>query len=141
MSKTNLIRDCFNEYTGKNMEVLERLYDDEIHFQDPITDIRGMAELKKYYAHAYSRVKQIRFDFHRMYEAGDTVTAEWNMTLAVKGLNGGNAFTVHGVSVLTFSSKSNKVARHRDYLDIGEMVYERLPLFGGLIKALKGRLG
>ena len=140
MTKSELIKKCFNAFTGKNVEVLEELYDDKIHFQDPITDVRGMDQLIKYYKHAYSRVKQIRFDFHEMHEAGNTVTGEWNMTLTVSGLNSGRPYTVHGVSVLTFSEDSRKVIRHRDYVDIGEMVYEQVPLLGAAIRAIKARL-
>jgi limonene-1,2-epoxide hydrolase len=140
MTKVELIRKCFNDFSGKNVEVLKELYDDSIHFQDPLTDVRGMDELIRYYKHAYSQVKQIRFDFHQMHEAGDTVTGEWNMTLAVSGLNGGNPYTVHGVSVLTFAQESGKVVRHRDYVDIGEMVYEKVPIIGSAVRAIKSRL-
>lgn len=140
MQRSELIKKCFNDFTGKNTEVLFDLYDDSVHFQDPLTQVRGMDELIRYYKHAYSRVKQIRFDFHTMHEAGDTVTGEWDMTLSVSGLNGGNPYTVHGVSLLTFSPDSGKVIRHRDYLDIGEMVYERVPVFGSAVRALKSRL-
>lgn len=140
MSRVELIKNCFNEYTGKNTEVLERLYDEQIHFQDPLTDVRGMKNLIKYYTHAYSRVKEIKFDFHTLHEAGDTITGEWIMTLAVSGLNGGQPFSVNGASVLTFNPESGKIIRHRDYLDIGEMVYERVPLLGSAIRAIKTRL-
>lgn len=140
MDKVELIKKCFNEFTGKNVEVLEELYDQQVHFQDPLTDVKGMSELISYYKHAYSKVKQIRFDFHEMHQAGDTVTGEWNMTLSVSGLNGGNPYTVHGVSVLTFSKDSGRVIRHRDYVDIGEMVYERVPVVGSAIRAIKSRL-
>ncbi|NQZ01492.1 MAG: nuclear transport factor 2 family protein [Bdellovibrionales bacterium] len=140
MEKTELIKKCFNEYTGENIEVLRELYDDRIHFQDPLTDIKGMEELIRYYRHAYSKVKQIRFDFHEFHVAGQTVTGEWNMTLSVSGLNGGKPYTVHGVSVLTFSEESGKIIKHRDYLDIGSMVYEQVPVFGSAVRAIKSRL-
>lgn len=140
MSKTDLIKNCFNEFTGKNMEVLDRLYDDQIKFEDPLTETNGIKELKEYYSHAYSKVKEIKFNFHKMHEAGDTVTGEWDMNLAVTGLNSGKPFTVKGVSVLTFNPESGKIIRHRDYLDIGEMVYEQIPLLGSAIRAIKSKL-
>ena len=140
MSRVELIKSCFNEFTGENTQVLKRLYDDNVHFQDPITEAHGFEDVAKYYAHAYSRIRQINFHFHKMHEAGDTVVAEWNMNLAVSGLNGGKPFVVRGVSVLTFNTNSGKIIRHRDYLDVGEMVYENVPLIGGLIRMLKGKL-
>ncbi|HGP4674712.1 TPA: nuclear transport factor 2 family protein, partial [Vibrio cholerae O1] len=34
-----------------------------------------------------------------------------------------------------------KVTYHRDYFDMGEMLYEQLPVLGQVIRAIKRRLG
>jgi hypothetical protein len=33
------------------------------------------------------------------------------------------------------------VCLHRDYFDLGAMLYEQLPLLGAVVRTLKGRLG
>ncbi|HDY7901818.1 TPA: nuclear transport factor 2 family protein, partial [Vibrio vulnificus] len=51
----------------------------------------------------------------------------------------GACVEVKGVSHLKF--EAGKVIYHRDYFDLGEMLYENLPLLGGIIRAIKQRLG
>lgn len=140
MDYKQLITDCFNEYTGPNTEVLDRLYDSQVVFEDPLTKVSGLDNLKKYYLHAYGSVSEIRFNFKKIHQSGLVFTCEWDMELKVKPLNFGRRYSVRGVSVITFSEQSNKVIRHHDYLDIGDMVYERIPGVGTVIKAIKRRL-
>jgi hypothetical protein len=142
MDYKKLIVESFNDYNGPNTEVLERLYDKDVVFEDPLTKVEGLDELKKYYQHAYDPVEDIKFDFKEIHEAGLTFTCEWDMTFATKtkALNMGKPFTVRGTSVISFSEESNKVIRHNDYLDIGEMVYEKIPGLGKVIKVIKSRL-
>jgi len=33
-----------------------------------------------------------------------------------------------------------KVISHRDYFDLGEMLYEHIPLLGGVIKSIVGEI-
>lgn len=140
MDYKKLIIDSFNAYDGSNPEVLDELYDTEVIFQDPLAKTKGIKELKSYYKHAYDPVRFIEFDFKEIHESGHTFTCEWHMTLKAPPLNFSRKFKVRGVSVLTFSEKSNKVIKHHDYLDIGDMVYEKIPLVGSLIKQIKKRL-
>jgi hypothetical protein len=95
-----------------------------------------LAALKSYYAHAYSRVVSIRFDFETISNQGPDYFAPWQMSLKVRGLNQGNEYVVSGISHLKFKSDGLVIA-HRDYLDLGEMIYERLPVQGLIIRGLK----
>jgi hypothetical protein len=140
MEYKELIIRCFNEYNGTNPEVLDELYDPKIVFEDPLIKVKGLKNLKKYYKHAYSTVSSIDFDFKNIVVSNNTYTCEWDMTLTAKPLNCGKPYTVRGLSLITFSKESSKIISHNDYLDIGDMVYERLPVFGGLIRKIKSRL-
>jgi hypothetical protein len=130
------IQKAFNEFNGKNLDLLEDFYASDIEFHDPVTKCKGLPQLKKYYAHAYAQVKSIRFDFLDFVIDGNTVAATWEMHLAVKGLNGGKSYAVNGFSHFKFNAKG-LVYYHRDYLDLGAMVYERLPVQGAIIKGIK----
>ena len=134
------IDKAFNNYNGKNPEVLDEFYDKKIVFEDPLTKVSGIDELKSYYEHAYASVKQIKFNFINIIPSGDVYTCEWFMTLKVPSLNFGKPYKVRGVSVLTFSNKTDKVIKHHDYLDIGDMVYERIPLIGKAVSFAKSKL-
>ena len=98
--------------------------------------IKGLTELKKYYVHAYKNVKSIHFDFKDVVDHAPKCAATWEMKMSIKGLNGGRAYVVHGISLFHFND-GGKVIYHRDYLDLGEMLYEKLPLQGFVIRSLK----
>ena len=130
------IEKAFNQFNGKNPEVLESFYSRHVQFQDPVVKLEGLEALKKYYAHAYQNVSSIHFSFHEPLQQGRKVFAPWTMTLQAKSLNGGKPFEVDGGSHFEFD-ENQKVQRHRDYVDLGAMVYEKLPLQGGVIRLIK----
>lgn len=135
----NKIKNTFNAFDGKNLENLDDFYADSVAFEDPVTKIKGLKNLKKYYSHAYKNVKSIKFEFSEIFNEGGTYGAAWEMHLSVKGLNGGREYTVPGFSRIKFNKK-NLVIEHRDYVDLGDMVYERLPLQGLVISLIKKML-
>lgn len=133
------IISTFNNFNGKNLNALNSFYAPDVYFQDPVTTRNGLEDLKKYYAHAYKNVKSIRFDFAPISRDGEQYFAPWVMTLAAKGLNRGEEFTVKGLSHIRFNDKG-LVSYHRDYLDLGELIYERLPIQGFIISKIKSLL-
>lgn len=130
---------AFNTFDGSNDSVLDEFYADNIHFVDPVTSTHGLLELKKYYSQAYKNVQSIRFAFTHYVAEGHKVAAQWEMHISIKNLNGGEPFVVNGSSFFTFND-SGKVIEHRDYLDLGELVYEKIPLLGPLTKTIKKRM-
>lgn len=134
------IKKNFNEFDGKNLEMLNGFYADNIQFADPVTQLRGLDKLKEYYAHAYKNVKSVNFEFGDIFNDGQTYAAPWTMHIAAKGLNGGKEFPVEGLSHFKFNNKG-LVVYHRDYLDLGQMVYEKLPVQGLIIKTIKKLMG
>lgn len=136
MDHKELILKTFNDFDGKNLSLLESFYDQKISFCDPVHCVEGLDKLKSYYKHAYKNVISIRFEFGQIIREGLRYSGPWTMHLSVKGLNGGAPYSVEGCSVFEFNEK-NLVIRQRDYLDLGEMVYERIPVQGFLIQQLK----
>lgn len=134
--KADLIRDTFNNFSGRNLDLLNELYSSDVYFEDPAVKISGLDSLKKYYAHAYKRVKSISFNFERIIESDSFVSCEWTMNLAVRGFNGGRPYVVRGASHLEFN-QAGKVRSHKDYVDLGSMIYEQVPGFGIIIKKIK----
>ncbi len=49
-------------------------------------------------------------------------------------------YVVEGEGVSVMELKSNRIVFQRDYYDLGEMVYERVPLLGRLVRKLRERL-
>jgi limonene-1,2-epoxide hydrolase len=137
-NRSELIRWAFNTLDSDNMDIIEDFYHDDAHFVDPVVDAKGLMEIRAHYEHQYKSVAEIRFDIIEEHISGDTYTLEWEMTLKTKRLNKGETFVVPGASVLKFSD--NKVSYHRDYFDLGDMVYERIPVIRYITKKIKHRL-
>jgi hypothetical protein len=62
------------------------------------------------------------------------------MTLETSKLNGGKPFSVEGNSVIVFGGPEGKAIYHRDYFDMGEFVYERIPVLGALVRYIKEQM-
>ncbi len=144
MLKTNdprvkKIIKAFNEFNPEKHEILNSFYSADVLFQDPVVQVKGLDQLKKYYASAYKNVKSIEFKFHKIRQSDDFYFATWTMNLKASGLNSGQTYPVEGLSVIEFDSH-NLVKFHRDYVDLGAMVYEKLPFIGKLIRVIKSKL-
>ncbi|WP_136255901.1 nuclear transport factor 2 family protein [Onishia niordana] len=138
----------FNKLDKTCTDKLYNVYTDDIVFQDPLHRIEGIEALEGYFAALYTHVEECRFTFHHRQRLGDTAFVTWTMTLRHPRLAGGSSYAVHGCSQLTFATTAandpggqEKVKCHRDYFDAGELLYERLPVLGGVIRHLKRRAG
>jgi hypothetical protein len=123
-----------------NLELLDTIYSDHIRFVDPAHEIVGLARLKEYFAGLYANVTSIEFDFVREIRLGDEGYVQWRMTFSHRRLKGGRPINVEGASYVQFDI-TNKVYFHRDYFDLGAMLYEQLPVVGPVVAALKRRIG
>jgi len=137
--RSALIRRAFNELDRDNMGLVEMFYAPNVRFEDPIHRIRGRNKLKAYYERMYRNVERIRFDFFDEVVQDDTHVLVWKMRLEAKGLNRGEPVILDGTSVLKFND-DDKVVYHRDYFDMGELVYERVPILGRIVKRIKNSL-
>jgi hypothetical protein len=63
------------------------------------------------------------------------------MTYAVDKLNGGEPIAIEGNSIIKFGGPEDKVVYHRDYFDVGAMVYEHIPVLGWGVRTVKEKLG
>lgn len=134
------INQAFNELRKDNLHILDNFYHPNLKFSDPLGDINGLKQMKAYYANLYETVKDINFDFKVMSEEGDNIMAPWVMTLSAEGLNGGEPIQVTGISHITFDPKTNLVIYHRDYFDMGEFIYEHIPVLASIIRMVKRKL-
>lgn len=130
----------YEQLGADNLDLLERIYSQEVHFCDPAHEIRGLDALRRYFAALYKNVDSVDFTFSRRHLSGDEAYLSWRMTLRHPRLARGRAIGVDGLSYLQFDD-SGKVRYHHDYFDLGAMLYEHLPLLGSVIKTIKRRLG
>ncbi len=121
-----------------NLELLADIYSDEIRFTDPAHSLCGLSALHRYFAELYANVEHISFDFSSPHISTDQVFVQWVMRLRHPRLNRGREVEVPGISCLHFT-ENGLVDDHRDYFDLGLLLYEQLPVLGALVMAVKRR--
>ncbi|APE06429.1 MAG: nuclear transport factor 2 family protein [Alteromonas sp.] len=123
---------------------LASIYATDVLFIDPITTHQGLTEVKSYFNNLLEQAESCKFDIADIFlcarddQSNSRVThiANWTMTLVLKGSE--KVITLDGTTQLGVSN--NMIVYHKDYYDLGEMVYEHVPVLGFIIKKIKGRL-
>ena len=131
--------DLYQQLNGENLEGLAEIYHSDIHFCDPLHHIHGLDALQRYFAAMYGGVLHIEFAIQRQVVAGEQACIEWVMRYQHRKLKQAELIEVNGMSWLVFG-QDQKIVSHRDYFDAGQMLYEHVPLLGGAVRYLKGRL-
>ena len=134
------IEEFFNALSSQTMYLVEDFYDVDAVFVDPLVTIRGRDALRRYYTGMYDGVEAIRFDFTGEVQQGKEHVVFWTMILKTKKMNKGKPIAVHGNSHIRFGGTEGKAVYHRDYFDVGAMVYEHVPVAGPLTRYIKKKL-
>ena len=130
----------YQQLDRQQLHRLSEVYADEVIFIDPAHRIEGLAALSDYFAALYQRLAYCRFVITSQQQQGRQAWLGWTMTFSHPRLRGGKPVTVEGATRLELDEEG-KVCLHRDYFDLGAMLYEQLPLIGPLVRTIKGRLG
>ncbi|MFQ3231183.1 nuclear transport factor 2 family protein [Reinekea sp.] len=119
-------------------DLLDKLYSEDIRFQDPLHEYQSINSLKGYFKRLYKNVDSISFKY------GDTEASDvggfvtWEMTFLNKSFNKGNPVIVNGVSHLKF--RDGKICSHRDYFDSTHMIFDHVPVLRAVIRYIKNKL-
>lgn len=120
-----------------NLDLLATIYHHDITFIDPLHRVEGFDDLYKYFNGLYQNLLRCEFVIENVIFDGKEAAIYWTMTYQHNKLNKGELVTVSGSSHI--QGKEDKVIYHRDYLDVGAMLYEQIPLFGQLTKWIKAK--
>jgi hypothetical protein len=132
--------EFFQKLDKNHMDLVDQFYDKNVVFQDPVHKLSGSLAMREYYEGLYKNVDKIRFEYSKQLEDKDTVVLAWRMYLKTPAIDSGKELTVDGTSVITFGGPEGKAIVHRDYFDMGEFVYERVPILKSLIRYIKNRM-
>jgi ketosteroid isomerase-like protein len=132
------IPEFFNGVNKDTMDRLDTFYAPDVLFEDPVSEIRGVAGIRAYYARLYENLISIRFEFAKEVGEGDEVFAPWVMHLRHKAVAGGREIVVPGASHIRF--KDGRAVFHRDYFDMGAFVYEHVPVIGAGVRYVKKKV-
>ncbi|MCI2285833.1 nuclear transport factor 2 family protein [Colwellia sp. MSW7] len=133
---TKFVR-VYQKLSTTNLALLETIYHPHIIFIDPMHQVEGFEELYQYFENLYENLTLCEFVIDNVIAQDNEAAIYWTMSYQHNKLNNGELVTVLGTSHI--KGEHDKVIYHRDYLDLGAMLYEQLPLFGKLTKWIKAK--
>ena len=134
------LADYFENMSAASVMEIGDYYADDAHFKDPFNDVRGVPAIRRVFSHMFDQVDEPRFVVTaRMAGADGGAMLVWEFHFRGRlGLRS-QAHVIHGASHLLFDA-TGKVSMHRDYWDAAEELYGKLPVLGGLMRALARKL-
>ena len=101
--------------------------------------MRGVEAIARIFRHMFALLDAPRFVIGETIADGHGAMLVWEFHFRGRGVGLRGAQRIRGVSHLRFDA-DGRVDYHRDYWDAAEELYFRLPLLGGVLRALQRRL-
>jgi steroid delta-isomerase len=125
----------FETIAADNVGQLARVYTDDAFFKDPFNEVRGSAEITRIFEHMFVQVDAPRFVVTTQLLQGNEAFLCWNFLFRMKRF-AREEQCIRGATHLRFA-EDGRIDFHRDYWDAAEELYEKLPVLGSLMRALK----
>lgn len=131
------IVDAFETLTPADVARLGEFYAANAEFKDPFNEVRGVPAIQRVFEHMYVALDGPRFVVHEVIVQGDQCVLTWDFLFRFRRFSG-DLQTVRGASHLKLDA-NGLITLHRDYWDVAEELYEKLPAVGALMRWLKRR--
>jgi steroid delta-isomerase len=128
----------FETLTPHSVALLGQLYTDDAYFKDPFNEVRGLSAVQGVYSHMYRALENPRFVITARVVQADQCFLSWDFKFRFKSFDRQTEQTVRGGSHLLLA-EDGRIRSHRDYWDVAEELYEKLPVLGSLMRWLKRR--
>lgn len=127
----------FEEMTPASLQQLGQVYSEQARFKDPFNAVQGTAAIHTVFAHMFNTLDRPRFVMRDVVLQGPRLVLTWDFLFCMRRFDRSEQ-CVHGASFLLLA-EDGRITSHRDYWDVAEELYEKLPLLGGLMRWLKRR--
>ena len=131
------VRGFFESISPAAVRRIDEIYAADAYFKDPFNEVRGIEPIRRIFSHMFEQVDAPRFVVREAVADGDSAFLTWDFLFRARRL-GDAEQVIHGASHLRFDA-DGRVSYHRDYWDAAEELYEKIPVLGGLMRAVKRR--
>jgi steroid Delta-isomerase len=128
----------FETLQPSSVQGMGDFYASNAYFRDPFNEVRGLAEIQRIFSHMYIALDGPHFVVTDRVVQGNQCFLVWDFKFRFKRFDTTTLQVVRGTSHLRFAP-DGRVNYHRDYWDVAEELYEKLPWVGGLMRWLKRR--
>lgn len=127
--------DIYKQLNVDNISSIEQVYAKDVTFSDPLHKVEGLTNLLNYFKHLYANINYCHFTICDVITENNRAALYWKMDFSHPKLNSGKNISVMGTSKL--ESDGRYITTHRDYFDMGSMLYEHISLLGTVVKLVK----
>lgn len=127
----------FENLSAADLPRLAEIYTHDARFKDPFNEVQGLPAIQAIFGHMFKSLDEPRFVIHDVIVQGEQCFLSWDFVFCMRRFNP-QPQTIHGSSHLKLST-DGRIHHHRDYWDVAEELYEKLPLLGALMRWLKRR--
>ena len=128
----------FESLSPAGLSQLATIYTDDARFKDPFNEVRGLPAIRAIFEHMFASLDTPRFIIHEVVVQGGQCFLTWDFVFRLRRA-GSDEIAVRGGSHLKLA-EDGRIQVHRDYWDVAEELYEKLPLLGTLMRWLKRRV-
>ena len=126
----------YKDVKNPRLDAIGYVYASHVKFRDPVHQVQGLAELHAYLSEASENVVSGRFEFLDQLVGKDSAYIKWNMYFSHPKL-GKETHVVRGMTQIQFT---DRIYYHEDVYDMGQMIYENVPVIGWAVKRLRKRM-
>lgn len=141
MRRIDRFCSIYRDLTKISSNDLRTIYTEDVEFIDPIQRHKGRDSVEAYFSKLNDNARSCQFDITNIIPCSNnkddvSTVLTWHMTLTLKKPDK----TIHLDGTTLLKENASGFYYHRDYYDLGEMVYEHVPLVGWIVKKIKRKL-
>ena len=128
----------FETLSPASLAGVEYIYAADARFKDPFSEVQGLPAIERVYTHMFESLHAPRFVVTGRVLQGSECFLTWNFCFRFQNIQPATEQTVRGCSHLVLDAQG-RIVVHRDYWDVAEELYEKIPGLGALMRWLKKR--
>ncbi len=132
------IVQAYEALSPQGLAQLSQIYTEDARFKDPFNEVQGVPAITAIFEHMFRTLEAPRFVVHEAVVQGRQCFLIWDFIFGLKG-KAQPPLVVRGASHLRLA-EDGRIEQHRDYWDVAEELYEKLPVLGALMRWLKRRV-
>ena len=127
----------FEGLSPADLPRMAAIYTEDALFKDPFNQVAGVAAIQRIFEHMFVSLDGPRFVIRDAIVQGNQCFLSWDFIFRMKRFSREEQ-VVRGGSHLRLAA-DGRIRDHRDYWDVAEELYEKLPVLGALMRWLKRR--
>lgn len=129
------LKAAYENLRPDSIDDLLNFYATNASFKDPFQEVQGRTAIRHIFLKMFEQLEFPSFQVKEIQSQGMQASLLWEFKFKFKRWNRSEQ-KILGVSWLYFDD-NNLIARHHDFWDPAEGIYEKLPIIGSLLKLLK----